>query len=189
MNPQNLWRDLMGKIRAPSMDRVVVRMECPVLGRDDKIGKANVDMLMPHALFSHMYNKHQVELRERILGGTPDNITAFWSSQEGHPEFKNHPMHSHRRSCFRARGVPYSLHADGATVVRCGKTGSKPVNSLSWCSLLAKPCSSWFTKIHHCVHFILLHRGRARRRAGNHAYHLAPLVLVVVLVVSWVVAG
>ena len=144
LNKQNLWRDLMRKVRVPSMERAVETVSVPVKGRDDKIGRANVDMLMPHALFSYIYDKHPNEFRDRILGGSPENITTFWASQERHPEFKDHPMHNHPRFCFRTRGVPYSLHGDGATVVRCGKTGSKSVDSLSWCSLLAKPCASWF---------------------------------------------
>ena len=145
MHKQHLWRDMRANMCVPPIERAVVGVDVPVKGRDDKIEQTAVDMLMPHALFSILYEKHPAEFRERILGGSPENVTSFWASQERHPEYANHPMHTHQRFDFRTCGVQYSLHGDGATVVRCGKTGSKSVDSLSWCSLLSKPCASWFT--------------------------------------------
>ena len=56
-------------------------------------------------------------------------------------------MHAHPRSDFREKGVPFSVHGDGATSIACGKTNSKSIECISWAPLLCGATFSWMSNI------------------------------------------
>ena len=96
----------------------------------------NMKIILPHVLFSLMYQHHREEWIRRVCGGGIGKIKEFWESQTNHPSYASHPMHGHKFS-FKKKAVPIAIHADGVTVTGIGKKSQKHMDAFSWTSLLA----------------------------------------------------
>ena len=75
-----------------------------------------------------------------------DRLHEFWDSMQGTPLLNGHAVLTHpceaaparRRGTFRDWAVPLSLHVDGVPVTGVGKSWSKSLDVVSFCSLLAR---------------------------------------------------
>ena len=96
----------------------------------------NAKIILPHVLFSMLYQHHHKEWLRRVAGGGIAKIKAFWESQRNHPSYASHPMHGHKFG-FKSKAVPIAIHADGVAVTGVGKKSQKHMDAFSWASLLA----------------------------------------------------
>jgi len=105
-------------------------------------------MLCPNLLIVAMYECQPGEFLRRLCGNDFENIKRFWTSQEQHPMFADHPMHEdtehNKKYPFRKFGIPIRFHGDGVTSVARGKIWARSVEAWSWPSCLVKPgVASW----------------------------------------------
>lgn len=93
-------------------------------------------ILLPHEVFASLYEHHQEAFVERLLGGSADKITEFWSDMTSHPGFARHPLKD--RADYTTRCVPLSVHGDGVAVSGVGRSWGKSVDVYSWNSMLGR---------------------------------------------------
>ena len=90
---------------------------------------------MPHALFGQLYQHDKQEFVNRLLGGSEDGISRFWTEVADTRRYANHPIRL--RSNHATKCIPIGIHGDGVQVVGVGRTWSKGIDAFSWSSLLA----------------------------------------------------
>eukprot|EP00969_Alexandrium_andersonii_P329853 14577100-Alexandrium_andersonii.AAC.1 len=61
-------------------------------------------------MFASLYKNYPDMFKTRLLGGSVDNIKAFWKSQVKHPALPGHPLL--RKANYQERCVPLGLHGD-----------------------------------------------------------------------------
>lgn len=80
-------------------------------------------MLMPHLVFSEIYKSSQDAFLHKFLGGSYDNVPAFWVAMHDHPSYANHPgIHDHD---WNTRMIPLELHCDGVPVTAIARKASQ----------------------------------------------------------------
>ena len=102
-------------------------------------------ILLPHVLFADIFNFYPTAWSKRVMPSL-DRLHEFWDSMQGTPLLNGHPVLTHpceaaparRRGTFRDWAVPLSLHVDGVPVTGVGKSWSKSLDVVSFCSLLAR---------------------------------------------------
>jgi hypothetical protein len=136
VHSQNCHRDLVDFVLRP-VRIAAAKVEINVLYRAPplQVREALHTILLPHKLFSILYEDFRPEFLRAFLGGDEGNAARFWDAAAGDPQFPEHPML--QQPAVRARTVPISLHGDGLPVSGCGKAWQKSAEAYSWTSLLS----------------------------------------------------
>ena len=125
---QNTFRELVWRLQPSRIMSAFKLIDVPMLATDLKeVVQETTYMLYPHLLLAAIYRYHPAEFLRRLCGNDFENITRFWTSQEQHPLFADHPMHEdtehNRKYPLRKFGIPIRFHGDGVTSIACGKFG------------------------------------------------------------------
>jgi len=86
----HIWRDFLKLLPKPKLPRLQLVLLPLVHSSLGKI-KKSVPMLLPHALFSAIY-EHYPLMWEKIIYGGRMQCRKFWSAVEGSPQFASHPV-------------------------------------------------------------------------------------------------
>ena len=98
-NPSRCWQDFR-KVFDTSFS-FTPHSICVPLKTDT--GKGDLQIALPHALFSAMYHQNKHEFAAIMFGYSSANIKSFWESQRDHPAFRGHCMHLHPHKNSRVR--------------------------------------------------------------------------------------
>ena len=138
-HPQNVYSQLLSRLLSPrispALSSVAISIRAAFTATRRVMQKK---ILLPHKLFSLLYNHHREMFVSRLLGGSDNNISEFWDSQAHHPSYANHPMRkAHRlKGDYKKRALPIAFHGDGVATTAVGKSWSKSVEGYSWQSCL-----------------------------------------------------
>ena len=91
-------------------------------------------MILPHELFSSLYHSYK-EAWKSIMVPCATQISEFWTLQQQHMAFADHPVLTGNPS-FRQKMVPLALHGDGTPCTGIGKIWCRQLTTWSWNSLL-----------------------------------------------------
>ena len=75
-------------------------------------------LLLPHELFSLMFQHYPAAFQERVVG-KPGALEEFWQEFAGNPMLEGHELLT--RAGYKTKAVPLSLHGDGVPVAGVGK--------------------------------------------------------------------
>lgn len=136
VHSQNCHRDLVDFVLRP-VRIAAAQVEINVFYRAPplQVRETLHSILLPHKLFSILYEDFRPEFLRAFLGGDEGNAARFWAAAAGDPQFPQHPMLL--QPAVQARTVPISLHGDGLPVSGCGKAWQKSAEAYSWTSLLS----------------------------------------------------
>ena len=133
--PGNTHRDLLRKLATPIVPSALMDytmwIKLPFL----KTAQVNQKILLPHALFSHIYTHDQGLFEEVFMGGDKKRVSEFWD-QIGTTE-RYHTTHIKIKPNHKTHCIPLGLHGDGVTVTGVGRSWGKQADAYSWTSLLA----------------------------------------------------
>ena len=90
-------------------------------------------ILLPHELFATLYRTYPRQFNDRIVQSR-QQLKKNWREMEDHPAMIGHPMRE--RSGWAERAVPLSIHGDEVPVTGVGRSWSKSLLLISWCSLV-----------------------------------------------------
>ncbi|CAE7818735.1 unnamed protein product [Symbiodinium sp. KB8] len=127
---QNCFRDLMRKLEADVHLPDAYTAKVPF----KKIGEATQHFLLPHELFSAMYNQVPNAFAHSMMPN-PDDVPHFWEAVKEHPQMVRHPLKD--RDDYKTRCIPLALHGDDVPIHGIGKGYTSKLTVFSWCSLLA----------------------------------------------------
>ena len=130
--PNNMWRDLkeiMPKPKLPGLHIFQFPMKHTTLGKIIR----SVPMLLPHTLFSAIY-EHYPLMWEKIIYGSRLTCMKFWDAVKGSPQFAAHKVRF--RDGFQEKCIPLKIHGDGTPVTGLGKGWGKLVDIFSVSPLL-----------------------------------------------------
>ena len=128
--PANCFRDIMLQLEANA------RLPSPYVARlpfKEPIGQQDQHMLLPHELFSSLYNNFPEVFHECIA--PPHEIRRFWNSVTDDVQFSSHPIRD--REHYAERCVPIGCHGDDVPIVGIGKGWTSKLTVFSWFSLLS----------------------------------------------------
>jgi len=130
--PNHMWRDLKRILPKPKLPELHI-FQFPL--KHTTLGKIirSVPMLLPHTLFSAIY-EHYPLMWEKIIYGSRLTCMKFWNAVQGSPHFASHPVRF--RVGFEERCIPLKIHGDGTPVTGLGKGWGKLVDIFSVSSLL-----------------------------------------------------
>jgi hypothetical protein len=131
-HPNNCWRDLKKLLpvpKLPKLHRLLLPMKHNTLGKFVQ----NVPMMLPHVLFSAIY-EHYPLMWDKIIYGSRLTCQKFWRSVKDSPQFMSHPVR--HRVGFEDHCIPLKIHGDGTPVTGLGKSWGKMVDIFSVSSLL-----------------------------------------------------
>ena len=134
--PNHCHHELMNKLGAPHIKSAISSIDVYMRKQQSQMVLCSSAILLPHELFSVIYDKHKDVFLQRLCGGSYSNIDKFWTSMGNHPAYPSHPLVS--RDDHKTRCVPLSLHGDGVPVTGVGKSWSKSMEAYTWNSLLGK---------------------------------------------------
>ena len=105
--------------------------------------------LLPHELFHHFFDQHRAVWNKLFLGrdnGEHDKLVMFWKelTRRRDPRLQHHAMLS--RDDWFSSAVPLSIHGDGVSCIRPGKSGQKSLDVYSWQGMLGESTGSLFVK-------------------------------------------
>ena len=133
--PGNMQRDMMQAIGSDcALTCSTSEVQVNLLGPKGNWPSAKLNMLLPHKLFSKMYHARPAAFLESVLGGTEDNIKAFWKAMKEHPVVQARPELRGRTDLSKV--VPIAIHGDGVAYMQL-RSGGKTLEVLSWSSLLS----------------------------------------------------
>ena len=127
----NLYRDLNMKM-TPSLWPSAYKVSVPMAHGEKQIWK-DIGILLPHEVFASIFLNYKDTWEKAICPGE-EVVEEFWRSQEGNPQFVQHPLFAHGPP---RKTIPLTLHGDGIPTTAVGKTWGKSTDVVSWTSLLA----------------------------------------------------
>jgi hypothetical protein len=146
----NIHRQLMDFLGEPATPKafltdVPINIEKP-RGDQSPVSCVPLAFLLPHLWFHFMFTEHRARFDADILGGSEENLRAFWTGvrERRDPRLKRHPMG--QRAGWADKAVPISLHGDAVPVMRIGKPGTRSLDVMSWMSALAVQGTSMVLK-------------------------------------------
>ena len=90
--------------------------------------------LMPHELFSHMWEHYPEAFKKFWMPGGESQISPFWSKFQHTPAMAGRPLFSTEN--WRSRAIPISIHGNAVPTAGKGKAWTKMPLALSWVSCL-----------------------------------------------------
>ena len=97
-------------------------------------GFLNQAMLLPHELFSCLYNEYQ-SIWKQFVCPSVEKVEEFWKTNVYHPAMSAAASFTTRPG-WPGKFVPLSFHGDDVPVVGVGKVWSQAMTTFSWCSLV-----------------------------------------------------
>ena len=94
-----------------------------------------LDFLLPHKLFSALYNTLPRSFASTILGDDEGNVMRFWDAMRTHPVVVGRPE---LQGNGMEKVVPISIHGDGVRYMQTTRAGGKGLEVLSWTSMLSQ---------------------------------------------------
>ena len=131
----NITRDFYSRFVIAPLEKAISRIVVPWRLPASATMFTDVNLLLPHRVFSVLYHCYPAEFARRMYSGSKEKIAAFWEGQSDHPAMDGHPMLTHV-SNYREYCLPLFLHGDDVAVVGCGKIWSQGVDVISFGSLL-----------------------------------------------------
>ena len=80
----NAWRDLKRKLRLTKFRSAVGMVSVRTKEFATGVHEADLPILYPHHFLATLYSEHPDRFTELVLGGSPDNIPAFWAEMHDH---------------------------------------------------------------------------------------------------------
>ena len=124
MYPNNMQRDLLGKLQSPEL--ALVNFSMPIT---NQAGRADQTILLPHVLFSQLYHNYKEAWIQRVA--PPERLAQFWSEVP----LGDHPIRENLKYV-----IPICIEGDA--VVGVGKSWSKSADIWCWRSLVGEGPSS-----------------------------------------------
>ena len=93
--------------------------------------------ILPHKLFSTLFNFKHTAFGKFIVGGDVSNIKTFWTTFQDHPLLTARPVLKGRKD-LSTKVIPLGIHGDGVQYMQIHRAGGKGLDVLSWSSLLTK---------------------------------------------------
>jgi hypothetical protein len=82
----------MDKLASTAITRALTSVRVFIKKPPNQIAVLHHNMLLPHELFAAMYHAHRDRFLQRIMGGSSDNVSRFWSEVRDHPAMCDHPV-------------------------------------------------------------------------------------------------
>ena len=135
--PGNMQRDLLAMSEAESsLSQVQTFIPIRLLKKGHLSVDFNLAFLLPHKLFSFLFEYMAPAFQSSVLGGDAGNVPKFWAAMKSHPFLTSRPDLQSRPDLGKV--VPIALHGDGVAYMQVRRTGGKSMDVLSWSSLLTK---------------------------------------------------
>ena len=134
-HPGKAHSQLVARLRPPSICSSISRISAFIRIPPARMVKVDQSIILPHEMFSTLYNAEGDIFTTRVLGGSADNVSRFWRDMALHPAFERHPLRM--RADGLTRCVPISIHGDGVTISGIGKSWGKNVDVYSFTSCLS----------------------------------------------------
>ena len=135
-HPGNCHRDLLSIAGNHSLINAVLSVPMRVKYKKWVTKEEDLDLLLPHKLFSCMFESLPKAFEACILGGSESNIGKFWKAMKDNPKLLSRPDLRGRPDLHHV--VPISIHGDGVSYMQVARAGGKSLEVLSWSSLLCK---------------------------------------------------
>ena len=133
--PNNCHRDLLVNLGEQPLKQAVSQVVVKVPVRPLVTRQVLQSILLPHELFACLWANYNDEFISRFMGGSSDNVEAFWKCVSSSPFYNQHPV---KNKVPKSKIIPVSLHGDGVAVTGLGKTWGRSCDCWSWCSLLGQ---------------------------------------------------
>ena len=140
--PGNMAKELLrylGEPNPPQPMKVTIPIKVAKPGRLPIAAEVQIGILLPHAEFANLWQRHRAVFDRYMLGmeegvETPSN---FWEGclARDDPRLHGHPLKTRAR--WKELAVPLALHGDAAPCVAVGKPGTKSLDTISWASALS----------------------------------------------------
>ena len=163
--PGNCHRDLCKALKEPTLHNAMGYFSAMVKTRKQRYERTQLPMLYPHRLVAELYKSHPDHFRDKMLGGSADNVSRFWKEMENHPAYRHHPVS--RSSELRERTIPLVLHGDGVACVAVNRKWSKTAEVFSCKSALARGSTLQINLL-----IFLLHKTLAAACAAGHTWDI-----------------
>ena len=156
---ENVWRDLkawMPKPKLPGLHTFDIPYKHSILGMITETTK----MLLPHELFSAIYN-HYPKMWKECICPSAETCLRFWSCVRGGLQFAQHPVSA---MTDLSKVIPLRFHGDGTPASGAGKSWGKMVDIFSLSSMLVVGGSSMI----HNFMIWMVHQTLLSAVAGHH---------------------
>ena len=87
------------------------------------IEQVSLDFLLPHKLFSIMYESFPKAFLASMLGDTETNIPEFWEAMKNYPQVLTRPQLRDRQDLHKV--VPLAIHGDGVARTQAARAAGK----------------------------------------------------------------
>jgi len=131
--PNHCHRDLVSLLALPKLELSYFRMKLTCGPRNSRSDWFTQAFLLPHLVLASLYENFRGSW-EKLVCPSADALQAFWHTQRGHPGLPGNPLT--RRRDWQRRAVPISIHGDQVPVSGVGRSWSKSLLIISFCSLL-----------------------------------------------------
>ena len=129
LHSNNMHRDLLHHFERKSPLPPLFTTQVPL-----KSGHTPQSFLLPHELFSHMWEHYREAFAKFWMPGGESDISLFWSKFQHHPAMAGHPLFLTEN--WRSKAIPISIHGDAVPTAGKGKAWTKMLLVLSWVSCL-----------------------------------------------------
>jgi hypothetical protein len=157
-------RDLMSLLALPKFVLSYFRMKLNCGPRNSRSDWFTQAFLLPHLMLASLYEDFH-DSWEKLICPSADALQAFWDTQRGHPGLPGNPLT--RRRDWQRRAVPISIHGDGVPVTGVGRSWSKSMVIISFCSLLGAGTTLQSMFVIFCIYGHLLNPS-ARKIMWHH---------------------
>ena len=135
--PGNMQRDLLAMSgEFSSLQTALTSTPIRLVKKGHLSDEFKLTFLLPHKLFSFLFNSMAPAFDSSILGGDASNVPKFWAAMVDHPFLTSRPDLQTRPDLGKV--VPIALHGDGVAYMQTRRAGGKSMDALSWSSLLTK---------------------------------------------------
>ena len=136
--PANMQRDLLFHVeKFSSMAAVTTSVDLKLNVKGTKFTDTTCTFILPHKLFSTLFNFKHTAFGKFIVGGDVSNIKTFWTTFQDHPLLTARPVLKGRKD-LSTKVIPLGIHGDGVQYMQIHRAGGKGLDVLSWSSLLTK---------------------------------------------------
>ena len=133
-HPANTHRDLLYLSAGNSMVSIASsQFNITLQLTRKKSGPVPLDFLLPHKLFSCIYEHFPKTFTSSLLGADEGNVPKFWEAMKKHPVVLARPD---LRGDALNKLIPLAPHGDGVKYMQATRAGGKSMEVLSWSSLL-----------------------------------------------------
>ena len=132
---KNCLRDLERHLQEPFLNQALYPFDMPMRSPACRwvVAPRRQEVLLPHAVFSLMYETRRDEFRTRFVGES-GALEAFWGALDGGPLVQDNPACSGAH--WRSKLIPLGVHGDATPVAGIGKAWGKLLDAYAFTSLV-----------------------------------------------------